>query len=117
MNKTAVKKTLALAAALLPLAAVAATAALFVRKRTVQKTDIVGGAVITESAQQKSCLGAQCLRCPYRCFLPEGAVGVCNMRINSGDEVKLVKAGRLDEPAAVLSSSASGGTQVQKKRA
>ena len=34
------------------------------------------------------CNGVQCRLCPYDCFLPEGARGICKVRINSGGKVK-----------------------------
>ena len=34
------------------------------------------------------CNGVQCKLCPYDCFLPEGARGVCIVRVNYGGKVK-----------------------------
>ena len=34
------------------------------------------------------CNGVQCRLCPYDCFLPEGARGVCKVRINYGGKIK-----------------------------
>ena len=34
------------------------------------------------------CNGAQCRLCPYDCFLPEGARGLCKVRLNHGGEIK-----------------------------
>jgi hypothetical protein len=40
------------------------------------------------------CNGVQCRLCPYNCFLPEGALGRCKVRINYGGKIKnLVSAG------------------------
>lgn len=33
---------------------------------------------------KSACAGVQCMLCPFRCFLPEGVRGVCNVRINNG---------------------------------
>ena len=35
-----------------------------------------------------SCLGVQCELCPFRCFLPEGARGLCKVRMNTGSRLK-----------------------------
>ncbi|MGD9641615.1 MAG: hypothetical protein AB7V08_02635 [Elusimicrobiales bacterium] len=41
-----------------------------------------------------ACNGLQCRLCPYECFLPEGAVGRCKVRVNYGGRIKtLVYAG------------------------
>ena len=34
------------------------------------------------------CNGVQCKLCPYECFLPEGARGICKVRINYGGRIK-----------------------------
>lgn len=34
------------------------------------------------------CNGVQCRLCPYDCFLPEGARGICKVRVNYGGKVK-----------------------------
>ncbi len=34
------------------------------------------------------CLGVQCTLCPFRCFLPEGARGICRVRINVAGRLK-----------------------------
>ena len=34
------------------------------------------------------CNGVQCKLCPFECFLPEGARGVCRVRINYGGKIK-----------------------------
>jgi len=34
------------------------------------------------------CLGVQCKLCPFRCFLPEGARGICRVRMNVGGRLK-----------------------------
>ncbi|MBI2193636.1 MAG: AmmeMemoRadiSam system radical SAM enzyme [Planctomycetes bacterium] len=33
---------------------------------------------------QSACAGVQCTLCPFECFLPEGARGLCKVRMNSG---------------------------------
>jgi pyruvate formate lyase activating enzyme len=34
-----------------------------------------------------TCNGVQCLLCPFKCFLPEGQRGICNVRINWGGKL------------------------------
>lgn len=41
------------------------------------------------------CNGAQCRLCPYRCFLPEGALGRCKVRVNYGGKIKTLVAAQL----------------------
>lgn len=36
----------------------------------------------------QDCLGVQCKLCPFRCFLPEGARGICRVRMNVGGKLK-----------------------------
>ncbi|MBI5209931.1 MAG: AmmeMemoRadiSam system radical SAM enzyme [Elusimicrobia bacterium] len=33
---------------------------------------------------KSACAGVQCLLCPFNCFLPEGARGICRVRMNVG---------------------------------
>lgn len=33
---------------------------------------------------KSACAGVQCVLCPFRCFLPEGIRGICNVRENVG---------------------------------
>lgn len=42
------------------------------------------------SFYRRSCNGTQCNLCPFNCFLPEGARGVCKVRINHGGKVRTV---------------------------
>jgi len=35
-----------------------------------------------------ACNGLECRLCPYECFLPEGAVGRCKVRVNYGGRIK-----------------------------
>ncbi|HNV85785.1 MAG TPA: AmmeMemoRadiSam system radical SAM enzyme [Candidatus Omnitrophota bacterium] len=47
---------------------------------------------------ESACAGVQCTLCPFRCFLPEGMRGLCNVRVNnSGRLMTLVYA----QPVAV----------------
>jgi len=36
-----------------------------------------------------ACNGVQCELCPFRCFLPEGAVGKCRLRVNNSGTLKV----------------------------
>jgi pyruvate formate lyase activating enzyme len=46
------------------------------------------------SFYRRSCNGAQCNLCPFNCFLPEGARGICKVRINHGGKVRTVVYGK-----------------------
>ena len=41
------------------------------------------------------CNGVQCRLCPYECFLPEGARGRCQVRVNYGGKIKTLVSGQL----------------------
>jgi len=41
-----------------------------------------------------ACNGVQCYLCPWRCFLPEGARGICKVRINHGGKLETMVYGR-----------------------
>ncbi|MDD4003954.1 MAG: hypothetical protein PHW69_01955 [Elusimicrobiaceae bacterium] len=86
-------------AAFVPLTAIIMLAALFAFSRAGLLRP-ASRIAVTETAQRKTCLGAQCLRCRCRCFLPEAAAGVCRQRINNGGSVRRAAGGRLDSPAA-----------------
>ena len=38
--------------------------------------------------EAQDCLGVQCKLCPFLCFLPEGARGICRVRMNVGGRLK-----------------------------
>ncbi len=38
--------------------------------------------------ETQDCLGVQCELCPFRCFLPEGARGICRVRMNVAGRLK-----------------------------
>lgn len=38
--------------------------------------------------ETQDCQGVQCQLCPFRCFLPEGARGICRVRMNVGGKLK-----------------------------
>ncbi|MFH1619284.1 MAG: AmmeMemoRadiSam system radical SAM enzyme [bacterium] len=40
------------------------------------------------------CNGVRCNLCPFRCFLPEGARGICKVRLNSGGMLKTMVYGK-----------------------
>ncbi len=45
-----------------------------------------------------ACNGVQCTLCPFRCFLPEGARGICNVRMNNAGRLVTLVYG---QPVAV----------------
>jgi hypothetical protein len=50
-----------------------------------------------------ACNGVQCQLCPYNCFLPEGARGRCEVRVNYGGKIKTLVYAR---PAAARAAQA-----------
>ena len=46
---------------------------------------------VTENQYIPMCNGIQCLFCGYECFLPEGQIGLCKIRVNSGNKKYLLK--------------------------
>lgn len=77
----------------LSLALAAAFAALFVHARSPQSIAALlkppQGAADEGESWHTACNGVQCELCPYRCFLPEGAVGKCRLRVNYGGALKV----------------------------
>jgi len=77
----------------LSLALAAAFAALFIHARPPRTIAAVipppADSVEDGESWHTACNGVQCELCPFRCFLPEGAVGKCRLRVNHGGALKL----------------------------
>lgn len=46
---------------------------------------------VTEDKYVPMCNGIRCQFCGYRCFLPEGQIGRCKLRVNFGNKKYLLK--------------------------
>ncbi len=56
--------------------------------RTVEKLTSFKNPLLREARWWKTaCAGVQCTLCPFNCFLPEGARGLCNVRMNSAGKL------------------------------